>query len=229
MAIGRTLSHASETHAAERRPPGQIHVLRVASFACLLVGVLLIVTFAYGMWNGFSEQQQLNRGWQQQVRIPYNGPVGPVAVDPTLKHPVKGVDFAIRVPKLNYFAAVREGISTTILYSGPGRYPGTVWPGDQGSVGVAAHNVYWINFPILKVGDEIDLETRYGLFRYTVTGSKIVNPDNRTVLVSDAPGYHLVLTTCWPLWAGAFATQRYIIFAEQTYPKIVPPRQLLVP
>jgi sortase A len=96
-------------------------------------------------------------------------------------------------------------------------------------VGVAAHNVYWINFPVLKAGDEIDIETRYGLFRYKVTGSKIVNPDNRTVLVSDAPGYHLVLTTCWPLWAGAFATQRYIIFAEQSYPKIIPPRQILLP
>ena len=229
MAIGRTLPHASDAQAHKGQPPSRVHVLRVVSFACFLVGVLAVVTFAYGMWTGFSEQQQLNQGWQQQVRIPDNGPVGPIAVDPTLKHPVKGVDFAIRVPKLKYFAAVREGISTTILYSGPGHYPGTVWPGDQGSVGVAAHNVYWINFPVLKAGDEIDIETRYGLFRYTVTGSKIVNPDNRTVLVSDAPGYHLVLTTCWPLWAGAFATQRYIIFAEQSYPKIIPPRQILTP
>jgi sortase A len=224
MAIGRTLPHASEA-----RPTQPIHALRVAFFACFLVGVMLIVTFAYGMWKGFSDQQQLNQEWKQEAGTPYTVPVSPVGVDPKLKHPVKGIDFAIRVPKLNYFAAVREGTSTTILYSGPGHYPGTVWPGDQGSVGVAAHNVYWINFPVLKAGDEIDLETRYGKFRYTVTGSKIVNPDNRTVLVSDAPGYHLVLTTCWPLWAGAFATQRYVVFAQQTYPRIVPPRQLLLP
>jgi sortase A len=222
MGIGPILPHASE-----KRPAVYMRALRVASFACLLVGVLLIVTFAYGMWNGFSEQQQLNKEWQQEASIPYSAPAAPVAVDRTLKRPVKGIDFAIRVPKLKYFAAVKEGTSTTILYSGPGHYPGTVWPGDQGSVGVAAHNVYWINFPMLKAGDEIDLETRYGKFRYTVTGSKIVNPDNRAVLVSDAPGYHLVLTTCWPLWAGAFATQRYIVFAEQSYPRIVPPRHLV--
>jgi sortase A len=175
------------------------------------------------MWHGFAEQQQLNQQWQEQGTL--NAPPG--AIDhKLLEHPVNGIDFAIRVPKLKYFAAVKEGISTTILYSGPGHYPGTVWPGDQGSVGVAAHNVYWINFPTLKVGDEIEIETRYGTYRYTVTGSKVVSPDNRTVLVSDAPGYHLVLTTCWPLWAGAFATQRYIIFAEQTYPRITPPRHL---
>jgi sortase A len=89
-------------------------------------------------------------------------------------------------------------------------------------VGVAAHNVYWINFPQLKSHDEIDIETRYGTFRYWVTGSKIVNPDDRTVVVSHAPGYHLVLTTCWPLWAGAFATQRYVIFADQYSPRIGP-------
>jgi sortase A len=219
MAIGRTLPHAS---AGQRARP--LRLLRAASLACLLVGVVLIVTFAYGMWNGFSQQQQLNQQWQEQGTL--YAPPG--ALDnKMLEHPVKGIDFAIRVPRLNYFAAVREGISTSILYSGPGRYPGTVWPGEQGSVGVAAHNVYWINFPSLKKGDEIQLETRYGKYRYTVTGSKVVNPDNRTVLVADAPGYHLVLTTCWPLWAGAFATQRYNIFAEQTYPRIVPPRHIV--
>jgi sortase A len=199
--------------------------IRAASLACLLVGVILVVTFAYGTWRGFSEEQQLTQTWQQMVGTPDTRPVrtGPAVFDRSLQHPIKGIDFAIRVPKLRYFAAVREGVSLTVLYSGPGHYPGTVWPGDQGTVGVAAHNEYWINFPEIKPRDEIDIQTRYGTFRYLVTGSRIVNPDDRTVLVSNAPGYHLVLTTCWPTWAGVFATQRYIIFAEQSFPRIPPP------
>jgi sortase A len=200
------------------------HLLRTASAACLLIGVLLIVNFAYGMWRGISEQQQIDDQWLYQVSPQlskhYKGPVS-VGFARNLQHPVNGIDFAIRVPKLGYFAAVREGVSATILYSGPGHYPGTVWPGDQGTVGVAAHNVYWINFPQLGSGDEIDIETRYGTFRYRVIGKRIANPDDRTVVVSDYPGYHLVLTTCWPLWAGAFATKRFVIFAEQFYPPIV--------
>ena len=88
---------------------------------------------------------------------------------------------------------------------------------------MAAHNVYWINFPLLKVNDEIDIETRYGKFKYRVTGSRVVNPNDRTAVVAHAPGYHLVLTTCWPLWAGAFATQRYVIFADQLYPQVAGP------
>jgi sortase A len=203
--------------------------LRAASLATLLVGLVLILSFAYGMWRGFADQQQLNQQWQQQG-MQDKVSLGPAPIDHRLlEHPVKGIDFAISVPRLKYFAAVREGVDSTILYAGPGHYPGTVWPGDQGSVGVAAHNVYWINFPVLKKGDEVDLQTRYGTYKYTVTGSKIVNPDNRTVLVSDAPGYHLVLTTCWPLWAGAFATQRYVIFAEQSYPPMATSGPQLLP
>lgn len=196
------------------------YFVRAVAWACVLVGVLLITTYAAGMWSGYSDQQQLNHEWQQEVASVPLAP--PARIDRSLQHPVKGVDFAIRVPKLHYYAAVREGTTTTVLYSGPGHYPGTVWPGDQGTVGVAAHNVYWINFPQLKSHDEIDIETRYGTFRYRVTGSKIVNPNDRSVVVSHAPGYHLVLTTCWPLWAGAFATQRYVIFADQYSPLIGP-------
>ena len=215
MAIGRELTPAS------KRPiPRRANLVTAAALACLLVGVMLLATFAFGMWNGYSDQQQLNQEWQQEVG---SAPLTPPAkIDRSLQHPVKGVDFAIRVPKLKYFAAVREGTNTTVLYSGPGHYPGTVWPGDQGTVGVAAHNVYWINFPQLKSHDEIDIETRYGIFRYSVTGSRVVNPGDRTVVVAHAPGYNLVLTTCWPLWAGAFATQRYVIFAEQYSPRVGP-------
>jgi sortase A len=203
--------------------------MRVVWLLCLFAGLFLLANFGYGMVSGFSEQQHLTQQWQAEMRM---HPLAPQQVtdpppvpqiDPALKQPKDGIDFAIRVPKLNYFSAVKEGVDAGALYSSPGRYPSTVWPGEQGLVAVAAHNVYWINFPQLASGDEVDLETRYGLFRYRVTGSQVVNPDNRTIIVPDADGYHLTLTTCWPIWAGAFAKQRYVIFTEQVWP--VPPHQ----
>jgi len=195
------------------------HPLRLFWFACLVVGLYLLGSFAYGMWSGVREQQHLNQVWSGEIRAR----PAPPAVDPALKQPANGVDFAIRIPRLGYYAAVKEGVGAGVLYSSPGHYPTTMWPGDPGMVGVAAHNVYWINFPQLTKGDEIDIETRYGLFRYRVTGSEIVNPDDRTVLVPDANGFHLTLTTCWPLWAGAFATQRYVIFTDQVWPVPIRP------
>ena len=189
--------------------------LRATAMLFIAAGVLLIVSFFYATSESISAQHQLDQQWQTQVHPPA---VPPAVVAPNLKHPVNGVDFAISIPKLHYFAAVKEGISSTVLYDGPGHYPQTPWPGDPGMVGVAAHNVYWIDFPKLAPGDEVDVQTRYGIYRYHVTGSRIVNPDDRTVMVPDALGYHLTLTTCWPLWAGAFATQRYVIFTDQYSP-----------
>jgi LPXTG-site transpeptidase (sortase) family protein len=202
------------------RPPRESpHLLRLAALISLFLGLILIATFAGGMWQGIQQEQRLTQVWSGESSHHFVSPV----VDPSLQHPENGIDFAIRVPRLGYFAAVKEGISSSVLYASPGHYPATVWPGDPGTVGVAAHNVYWINFPQLAPGDEIDLETRYGTFKYHVTGSAIVNPNNRSVLIPDAPGYHLTLTTCWPLWAGAFATQRYVIFTDQYFPRMEPP------
>lgn len=193
----------------------RVHPMTVFWAACMIAGLVFLTSFAYGMWNGHAEQQRLDRQWQYVIGTRDSAPR---TVDSRLKQPVAGIDFAIRIPKLNYYAAIREGVDSGVLYSGPGHYPGTRWPGDPGTVGVAAHNVYWINFPQLVRGDEIDLETRYGLYRYDVTWTQIVNPDDRTALVTDENGYHLTLTTCWPLWAGAFATQRYIIHTDQLWP-----------
>lgn len=183
---------------------------------CLVTGLVLLSTFGYGMWKGQAEQQHLNAQWRQYTIGTREVTHG--ALDPRLMRPVGGVDFAIRIPKLHYYAVIREGVDSGVLYSGPGHYPGTRWPGEPGTVGVAAHNVYWINFPELKKGDEVDLETRYGVYRYSVDWAQIVNPDNRTALVTDSDGYHLTLTTCWPLWAAAFATQRYVIHTHQVWP-----------
>jgi hypothetical protein len=51
-----------------------------------------------------------------------------------------------------------------------------------------------------------------------VVSAEIVDPDNRTALIVDASGYNLALTTCRPLWAGAFARLRYVIHARQLSP-----------
>jgi len=207
-----------------RSSAGRIRPIRALALICLLVGLVMLLAFAAEIFQGVQEQQHLNQVWrgEQLTQTPSN----PSAINPSLKRPLKGVDFAIKVPRLHYFAAVKEGTDAGTLFASPGHYPQSMWPGDKGVVGVAAHNVYWINFPELKKGDEIDIDTRYGTYRYRVTGTKIVNPDDRTVLIPDAPGYHLTLTTCWPLWAGAFATQRYVIFSDQYWP--VPPRQQLL-
>ena len=118
------------------------------------------------------------------------------------------------MPKIGYYAAVRQGVSLSVLAYGPGHYPTTAMPGQPGLVAIAAHNTFWIPFGQLGPGDTVILETRAGRYTYRVTGTRIVNPDDTGVLAPTSD-QRLVLTTCWPLWAGNLATQRLAIFAQQ--------------
>lgn len=128
--------------------------------------------------------------------------------------PVDGVAFDIDVPSLGYHATVLEGVDAAQLDRAPGHYPESAWPGQPGNVAVAAHNVYWLSFSRLRVGDEVVIQTRHGRFVYKITGSSVVSPDDRSVLAQTAE-HRLTLTTCYPLWAGAFATKRLIFTAVE--------------
>ena len=132
-----------------------------------------------------------------------------------LDRPVNGVAFEMMIPALGYSATVYEGVDKDTLLKGPGHYPDTVFPGRAGLVGIAGHNTSWLGFNRLKPGDRVQLKSRRGLFIYEITGSRVVNADDRTILVQTS-AQRLVLTTCWPLWAGAFATQRLVFFATLT-------------
>jgi len=141
----------------------------------------------------------------------------PTADQAGADHPVDGVAFDMNVPAIGYSATVREGVDLATLEHGPGHYPTTTWPGQSGIVGVAAHNVYWLRFAQLKPGDLVELRSRRGTFDYRLTRSEVTDPNDRGILVASTE-HRLVMTTCYPLWAGAFATQRLIFFASQIGP-----------
>jgi sortase A len=175
------------------------------------------------MW----EENQLTLAWSTSeasslpsppsVEDPGSAPVlGTPTAAPTPNSTAAALQaaFAIRVPKIGYYAAVRQGVSLSVLATGPGHYPTTAMPGQNGLVGIAAHNTFWIPFGQLGPGDTVILETRTGRFTYRITGTRIVDPNDTGVLVQ-TPDPRLVLTTCWPLWAGNLATQRLAIFAQQ--------------
>jgi sortase A len=128
--------------------------------------------------------------------------------------PVDGVWFEMKVPAIGYSGAVRQGVGLNVLDGGPGHYPTTPWPGQTGNVGIAGHNTFWLSFSHLKSGDRVEIQTQHGLYVYQITGSKVVNPTDRSVLAATSDN-RLTLTTCYPLWAGAYATQRLIFTARE--------------
>jgi len=137
---------------------------------------------------------------------PLNVPV------PALGEPI-GV---IRIPKIGVDKVFVSGVSRDDLRKGPGHYPLTPLPGQEGNAAVAGHRTtYGAPFDRideLRPGDEILIDAPYGQFRYEVRTTTIVTPTQGEVL-RDEGDDRLTLTSCNPKYS---ARQRIVVSAVLT-------------
>lgn len=114
---------------------------------------------------------------------------------------------------------VVEGVGTDDLRAGPGHYPWTSLPGEDGNFAVAGHRTTYgapfYDLDKLRAGDEVHVTDRSGRrWVYRVVDSRIVGPAAIEVLDPDPLGRDrpmLTLTTCNPRFSNA---QRLVVFAE---------------
>jgi sortase A len=122
----------------------------------------------------------------------------------------------IDVPRLGLRAVIVYGTETEPLKRGPGLDPRTFFPGQGRLVYVAGHRTTY-GAPFSKIdelrkGDVIQVEVPYATFTYTVTGSRIVEADNLSVLRSKN-FEQIALQACHPRF---FATHRWITYGRLT-------------
>lgn len=191
--------------------------LAITGRALISAGVLLLLFVAYELWGtNISEarnQSSLAQQWHaQQARkpSPTTGSTTTTTPAPTLPGGAIGV---IRIPKIGLQKYLVEGVGETDLMKGPGHYPGTPMPGQAGNVAIAGHRTTYgapfYNLDKLATGDEIDIQTISQTWRYHVTKSQVVLPDDVQVIAPE-PGHNLTLTTCNPRFS---ASQRLVISA----------------
>ena len=122
----------------------------------------------------------------------------------------------LRVPRLKIDVPVLDGTDDLTLNRGAGWIEGTTRPGGNGNVALSAHRDGF--FRALKdvvVGDELFLETPEGTARYVVAWTKVVDPDDVSVL--DETGSPAVtLVTCFPFYFVGPAPRRFIVRALGT-------------
>jgi sortase A len=128
----------------------------------------------------------------------------------------------IRADAMGLDAVVVQGTDMASLKKGPGHFPGTPFPGQGGTVGIAGHRTtYGAPFndaDAMERGDRITLEVPYATIEYRVQKTEIVDPTD--VQVVDYAGYErLVLSTCHPLYSAA---QRLIVFARAMRERLAP-------
>jgi sortase A len=120
----------------------------------------------------------------------------------------------LRIPRLGLNAVVVNGTSSSDLRRGPGRHLDTFMPGERELVYIAGHRTtYGAPFgdiDKLRPGDRITVELPYASIVYRVTGHRIVDDNDLSVLQSH-DREELVLQACHPRF---FASQRYLVYAR---------------
>ncbi|MDP9464961.1 MAG: class E sortase [Actinomycetota bacterium] len=120
--------------------------------------------------------------------------------DPRAPEPLVAVG-TIEIPRIGVTKSMYEGITLTTLDHGPGHWPGTAMPGQQGNVVVAGHRVShdkpFRNIDQLEPGDDVIFTTDDGRFVYKVTGTEVVYPDAMWI-VDQTAEYTATLFACTP-------------------------------
>lgn len=120
----------------------------------------------------------------------------------------------MEIPALDRKLPLIEGTEEKQLSIGVGHVITSVLPGEPDNSVLAGHrSTTFRNIGTLVIGDLIIIHTNFGLFTYQVSGTRIVEDDDETVIVS-TPQALLTLITCYPFDAIGAAPQRYIITAE---------------
>lgn len=142
-------------------------------------------------------------------------PVSPDAGSYAAADVMAGDDIgSLWIPVLEQKLPIVQGTGSDELKNGVGHYIQSVMPGENDNCVLSGHrDTVFSKLGKLKIGDQLIVETATGAFTYEVNGSRIVDKDDRTVIV---PSDHAMLTlsTCYPFYFVGSAPERYIITAD---------------
>ncbi len=200
----------------------------------ITLGVLLLLMCVYQLWwtNVESAQaiatsrDEIVRSWHQPLPTPTPSPSassGKPGSTPTPSataqpKPAYGTGFAlVYIPRLSdkvWGLPVHEGTSKDVLAQGAGHYPFSAMPGAVGNFAIAAHRSThdepFANFPDLRAGDKVYVQTRTTWYVYTLTQDDSTLTPTDVWVVDPVPGKRgatptqrlLTMTTCTPRYGS---------------------------
>lgn len=184
-------------------------------------GVVVLLFVVYTLWGTGIQTASA----QDELRNELTFDVGqiekeqqPAALDDLDLGDAYGI---LRIPRFgdDWEWVVVQGTEPDDLKNGPGHYVDSADPGELGNFSIAAHRSGhgqpFAQFPELRVGDTVEIETATGVYIYKLDDAPNGDSDgnkidiNETWVVDPVPGgpaetkpteRRLTLTTCWPRW-----------------------------
>ncbi len=198
-------------------------ITKLGAWLCILAGLGLLAFTGYRAWDPLAgdrqhaAQQRLYHSWGT-LRASAQAPAGRAGACQLTGHPDTGQVFAIiRIPALghNWKFTVIQGAGLPQLATGPGHVPGTALPGQQGNVGIAAHDVTagnpFLHLADLKPGDRIIITTRSCVITYQVTRPSFRVWYTDVSVLNPTRAHTITLITCWPVNVLYFVPHRTIV------------------
>lgn len=194
---------------------------KVLSPVLLVLGIGLLTYVGSAYFGMYEEQKQLTEEWElQAAALQHSPPTSdvPAAKVATVSAPQKisSNDMLTRVmiPRINLDAIVVEGVSKQALAKGPGHMEETAIPGQPGNAVITGHrDTFFRHIVELSKGDDILIRRQGRIFRFQVTGKKIVWPQEVSVL-NQTPDPRLTLITCYPTYYVGPAPKRLVVFSK---------------
>ena len=129
--------------------------------------------------------------------------------------PEAGTDIGtLTIPALDQTLPIVEGTDEADLKKGVGHFIQSVLPGEEDNCVLSGHrDTVFSKLGGLETDDLLIVETDAGTFTYKISSIRIVDKDDKTVIV---PADHavLTLTTCYPFHYIGSAPDRYILTAD---------------
>ena len=132
-------------------------------------------------------------------------------------YPEYGTQYAtIEIPKIDVDLPVYYGDTLDILKKGVGHSSGSYFPGEGGSIIYMGHNSkkMFRRFSELQKGNEIEITTTYGDFKYKIYDMQLIKETEIDKLPIQEEKEILMIYTCYPFNNIGYATQRYVVYAE---------------
>jgi LPXTG-site transpeptidase (sortase) family protein len=175
----------------------------------------LVIGIALGIWCAMVLVEA-----RHVANMPIPDPPAAVAIDgaPSAAAasvaPATGAWVArLDAPSVNLSATVLEGSDDRTLSRGAGHIEYTPLPGQPGNIGIAGHrDTTFRAVRRLRDGDLLELTTSERVYRYVITKTFVVEPEDVYVL-DPGPRPMLTLVTCYPFDFIGHAPHRYIIQA----------------
>lgn len=183
------------------------------AIAMIMAGLYVAATNAFKLFQGralsveqpsekkHSEKPSVQTGKKQKAEIVQTFETGEKIGD-------------LVIPKIKARLPIYHGTDEDELQKGVGHFAGSVLPGEDDNSVLSGHrDTVFRRLGEVGKGDRLIVEAEYGTFTYKVKKVRIVDADDRTVIVPK-PRATLTVSTCYPFDFIGSAPERYVLVAE---------------